>query len=1021
MNAIVRILTLSCSIVSLVGQVDDNQNTRPSRDSSRAMQVVEAGPNHRTVVLRNERGEITSQYQQIQTGLMRQVDDGSWVETSTEIELFEDGAIARKTGHQVIFSPDSSDANGVFDVLMPNGKRLRGRCVGLAYTDPKTGDSVFVAEAKSVVGELVGHDEVIYRDCFVGDIQGDIRYRNTFSGLVQDVILRSKVPSPDLYGLPNDVTLEVWTHFMDAPGAARSEHRRFTRAGREVRDTFIDFGVMSIGPGRAFPIANEHPIQRNLGRQISVHKAYERIDGMQFLIEMVPYQEVAQQLAELPDPPHAARLDKTEISEALASVRGEKKQQFAAEADERIAKHRPLSIFPPSQKATAGLKIKRKALEGVQLAGYVLDFDLNGGTITNYTFRSDTTYYVTGTVYLNGATTIEGGTVIKFANTNTPQLIINVSGSLQMHTDEYNRAMFIAKDDNSVGAIIAGSTGTPSGIYAQTAIGYASSTPMSISNFHIRNADFAIYLGDNMGAVSNSVSHAQFVNCDKTIVVSGTHLRVRNSLFNNCTRAFWCVGAVYRCEHITFNQLTALAQNWGGSSFAITNSIFCNVGSIPSITSANNVTTNNEAVFEQTGAGEHYLPVSSPLRDAGTTLINPSLAADLKRFTTYSPVVLNADVATNTTLSRAVSRDVDTPDIGYHYPAIDYLFGNLNVTNALLLLTNGVAVAFHGTNGVTLGNGSSFLSHGSPDLLNTMVRYQQVQENLSTNLGGPKAAEMSLVKVEAPDWDPEVRVKFSRANFFADDPGVRHLVLGFTGSELISNYSVESSQFVNSYHSHHSLVSTGAYGIAFTNNIFGRSQLIFYQTNTAGYYDFPLSFYNNTLNGGESLFYYGTSGATWSVKDNFFNETTVSNSVGTVDASYNGYRNAAPGLGGTNNVSVTIADYASGPLGRFYYPTSGTNISSLINAGSRSARLAGLFHFTTGSAAYSREGSTTVDIGFHYVGVGGDGLPSDTDTDFIPDFLEDENGNGTTDTGETSYKVFSNPSAPWLSVFPLFD
>jgi hypothetical protein len=250
---------------------------------------------------------------------------------------------------------------------------------------------------------------------------------------------------------------------------------------------------------------------------------------------------------------------------------------------------------------------------------------------------------------------------------------------------------------------------------------------------------------------------------------------------------------------------------------------------------------------------------------------------------------------------------------------------------------------------------------------------------------------------------------------------VRHLVLGFTGSELISNYSVENSQFVNSYHSHHSLVSTGAHGIAFTNNLFWRSQLLVHQTNSAGYYDFPLSFYNNTLNGGEAVFYYGTSGSTWKVRDNFFNEASQSDSVGTIDASFNAYRNAPPGLGGTNNVSVTTADYASGALGRFYYPTSGTNLYSLINAGSRSAGSAGLFHFTTGPTAFSRESNSTVDIGFHYVGVGFDGLPTDTDSDFIPDFLEDANGNGTTEDGETNYKIFSNSAAPLLLVFPPFD
>ena len=80
-----------------------------------------------------------------------------------------------------------------------------------------------------------------------------------------------------------------------------------------------------------------------------------------------------------------------------------------------------------------------------------------------------------------------------------------------------------------------------------------------------------------------------------------------------------------------------------------------------------------------------------------------------------------------------------------------------------------------------------------------------------------------------------------------------------------------------------------------------------------------------------------------------------------VQRSNNGFVNAsATSIQGANNVSVPTFAYASGPFGRWYQ--SGT---AFVNAGSRTAAAAGLYHHTT-QADQAKEGATQVDIGLHY-------------------------------------------------------
>src|SRR5262249_20775654 len=133
--------------------------------------------------------------------------------------------------------------------------------------------------------------------------------------------------------------------------------------------------------------------------------------------------------------------------------------------------------------------------------------------------------------------------------------------------------------------------------------------------------------------------------------------------------------------------------------------------------------------------------------------------------------------------------------------------------------------------------------------------------------------------------------------------------------------------------------------VGLTNNVVERSELSFYQENISGYYPLTLNFYNNLfLNTTVSLNYRDAS-TVWTVKDNLFDGVSLSEGTATIANSNNAYRGTTQLAGGSNNKTLSATDYKTGPLGRFYYPSSGTNLFNLIDAGSRTADLAGLYHY----------------------------------------------------------------------------
>jgi len=145
--------------------------------------------------------------------------------------------------------------------------------------------------------------------------------------------------------------------------------------------------------------------------------------------------------------------------------------------------------------------------------------------------------------------------------------------------------------------------------------------------------------------------------------------------------------------------------------------------------------------------------------------------------------------------------------------------------------------------------------------------------------------------------------------------------------------------------------------------------------------------------------------------DNLFDSTSLPG-PGDFTGNNNGYITNKTRLTAAANDKVLTNSpvYLTSYLGSYYYPTNDGMLSTLINAGSRYATNATLYHYCT-TTNQVKEAGSMVDIGFHWVAVDpSTGLPYDADGDGIPDYLEDTNGNGVFNSGETDWTTYNSPN-----------
>ena len=692
-----------------------------------AAELPKIGHNHRVLekaeIQTDSRGGTrvhTNKIVELQTGLFFEK-DGVLTESKALIEADEQrgGAKAENGRHKAWFSANINSATAV-QLTTPDNKVLSSHILGLVFYDYRKNQSQLIAELRDANGVVVGENQVLYANAFDGGFKADVLYTYTKGGLEQDIVFRERPPLPEEFGFdPRSTRIEVWTEFFDAPQPKIEERKRKGWRNAMVAKS-ISFGEMQIGGGTAFGLGAA--IDRHGGEL--VNKQWLNISGRTFLVEDVSFRTSAIHLRNLPPMP-----------QAQAQIGSPNKVRTMAGR-----------LTPPVRKEAKVSHSEKMKVASLDLpkTGYVLDYSIVSAQ-TNFVFQGDTTYYVNGTVNLASITTIEGGAVIKFTN----GAVINILGTVDCLTEPYHPAVLTSFDDNTVGESIA--EGSPSGTYADVALALANGGHLQYLN--IRHADKAIY-----SAQDYDLSHIQFVHCNKGLETAASSFIAKNILMYDVNTAFG--GQSFRgvVQHLTFHNGNTIIDDDDyspascgpsppSSELSLVNSLLFGFSQWGDFTPTLDHTEYSQAdpgnIFETSVYGSHYLPEESPYRNVGGTNVSEALLPALRKKTTYPPVILTSNITTNKTLRPIAQRDTDVLDLGYHYDPLDFAVQNISLT-APLLVTNGCAVAFFGTNtdGLFLGTNAVIRSEGQPHRMNHFAWFNAVQEQVPDAPEGYVAGKM---------------------------------------------------------------------------------------------------------------------------------------------------------------------------------------------------------------------------------------------------------------------------------------
>ena len=743
---------------------------------------------------------------------------------------------------------------------------------------------------------------------------------------------------------------------------------------------------MTIGQGTAFGLSQE--ADRYSG--IPVEKRWEILDGRTFLIEEVPFRRLKPLLRNL-----QASLVPTAGNSRLASDATSPGRQATASSSANASPSLPrlspsehpieppanlrgvLSqklLLPPIRKMSVPSKGSIRIADALpETVGLVLDFNLVNAT--NMVFQGDTTYVVASyaTVNLSGTSVIEGGCVVKFDRGAG----INFLGPVQCLTGPYRPALFTCVDDDSVGTQVTGSAHSPSGRYAACAISLGVGGDLKYLN--VRYAEKAIYCATS----AYWVSHSQFLFCDVGLYSDTTTFYNYNVLMYQVTTNYYGTYFEGFIEHLTSDQADTLAMDpdfpvdldagLPSSTLSLVNTLTASITNgygLPFDFFGKTVITTDhvqdfptsDGLFQSIGGGSHYLCVDSTNRHAGTTA---TLFGDLRNKTTYPPTDLSTnDMTVDTVLSPCIPRETGAPDLGFAYDPLDYAIRYANVSSNLTV-TPGTAIGFYGgefLEGLNFLDGAKLVSLGYADSLNHFVRYNLVQEQATTNWSSG---------VPGPFITSQNPVAATIDCHFTDFStiGGEHISWGVDGDA--GQFSFRDCQF------HGGRIELGSadtwvyfYGLtaAITNCLFERTAILF----LGGSEGFNVTARNNLFwncsVACDDFDYEEADPTTLGFTDNLFDHCSISQTTNvTLTAGYNAYITGCDRLMPTNShdVILTNTDYQVGPFGNYYYPTNGGMLSRLIDAGSTNASLLGLLHYTTQTNELD-EGTSTVDIGFHY-------------------------------------------------------
>ena len=729
--------------------------TAPVPDAT-PYRVVERGADHqvwqRETYEPKANGTFTTrihQYTELATG-MNYWDNEQWQESKAEIDLLPggSGAVATKGQHQVFFPPDIY--SGAIELVTRDGKHLFARPLGISYDDGT--NFVMIATLTNSVGQILpSGNQVIYPNAFSG-FAADLVCTYRKSGFECDLVFREQPPTPKEAGLFQKTTrIQLLTEFFNTFDPDQINETDNLADG--LTDQTLTFGKLKMVPGRAFMVGDNSPAIPNPSQSIKVSKQWLKLEGRKFLVEEVPYRKLRAQLQTLPSPGTTASTATTGGRLQLSMKR----------------------VLPTQRPIEPGVRSMQLAsVDWKEKLGVVLDYTTVNANVTNFTFQGDMTYFINGEYNLYGTTTIEGGAVIKYGvASNSPSL--NVYGAVNCQTAPYRPVIFTAMDDDSVGEAISGSTGSPSGTYANRALDCYNS--VTLKNLRMSYVNIGIVLD---GGSSNVVQDCQFLNCSTPVrVYQSADARLLNVLFANVAgTAINSYQSTVTAEQVTAHKVGLLWTN-DSSTLNLTNSLLISVTNLGSTFNGGYNATNasDSGIFQTVGGGDHYLATNSPYRNAGTTNIIPALRANLADKTTYPPVIfaqVTFSIATN--LSPQAQRDTNNSalDLGYHYDPLDYVFGGCDLfTN--LTLTAGTVITYYQEYGnvyssyqpygISLNDGASLSFQGTVAQPCMVVSYARaVQEGVNGNWLQPGWMGTIMINGSGSGFIPQLNSQFTKWN-----------------------------------------------------------------------------------------------------------------------------------------------------------------------------------------------------------------------------------------------------------------
>jgi hypothetical protein len=923
----------------------------------------------------------TNHYYEIATGMHRKAADGSWIESNPRITVQPQGG-AVGTGAACSISFPGDIYAGSFELTMPNGETIVTRPVGLSLSDGVK--NVLVSELKQgSSGQILPDNQtVMYSDTCSGGPRLDLRCRYRRAGYEDDLIIREQIGDvsqiDETFTNADNLVLQWWTEIISGPEPQVIEKSN----NRRLADSILAFKSMTMVTGRGFLLGDQLEV-------VPVSKMYVLQDNRRFLVEQVPLSRIQAKLVTLPP--------------RQASISRKPKPHYAASGK------LPLPRFRAPRHSQKTLMIAKNELK--EQPGLLIDYTIVTSD-TNVSFNSSSTYVVSDDCYLSGNTTIYGGATFKFGSGVGS---LNFDGTLTWRTRPYSPAVFTAVDDDNTGEPLGFSTGSPSGYYGNIALNLD-----GLSNPSVSNARFAFILNSIFASADSTiftVEDVQFLNCSTAIfAVNNCTVSARNILAENV--GYFIDGSnrtAFDVENLTLDGASYVAHDFdsGDSFLYLTNSLISGVSNFSNfvLVEPDHVVTNatSAGLFQTIGGGAYYLASNSPYRNAGTTNIDATLLASLRKKTTFPPLVfISSNFTSDRVFSPVVQRDTDpNPALGYHYDPLDLVFSDCDA-NANLTFAPGTAVGwfrttsdwYHAGHGIHIGDSNTLTFNGTFEALDYFVRCNTVQEG-GTGLWDGGYGPGGLTGWAWPDTNsaPQVNAKFTtfamvgrdgNGNHFRDDNG--WLTINLTDCEVLGG----GAGFYNGKQNYTNCFFEDAINWLTTDQI-GSG---FSMENCTCHYGYV----------GPTRFNDGTNNPA-SIRDSVFDHTLIGDTDTGSGGDYYDYNAFLTNFdrtvpNGAHDLIVTNFNWQSAFDWNYYIASD----SPLIDAGAVPATTngIGLCQFTIRSDQ-TPEATSAVDLGYHRVALDYQGNPNNYDGDATPDYLEDLNGNGIADSGEPDWQNGYDP------------